>query len=692
MLRSRTSLIGAATALLAACGGGGPPRPLPATSPVTVAAPTHAPATASPPRPEVRSRKLAADEKLTVAGGATFTASAGWAVEEHPARITLIAPEGDLTMTYVQVKAADRDAAIASAWAMWKPGFALQVAQAEDFPARAGWDAVAQVVYVTPVKEARLVAAFARRKADTWYVALLEGTQAGFDRRNAQLGTAIESLAVPGLDKESFAGRPVHPLDTTRIAALEAFIEEARVATKVPGAAIAIVQGGKIVYEKGFGVRALGKPAKVTPMTRFMIGSVGKSLTTLMIARLVEQQRLGWDTPVVDVLPSFGLGDEATTRAATMRHTACACTGMPRQDLEMIFEGKATPEQRLASMKAMKPTTGFGETFQYSNLMVSAGGFAAAHAYAPRLAIGPAYDGAMQKLVFGPLGMKATTFDFKVAARAEHALPHPRDVAGEPTPVAISAEEWVRPVRPAGGAWSTVHDMARVLLLELGRGKLDGKQVIDEQVLLARRAPQVKITDDEAYGLGLVVSTEYGIPFVWHGGATGGFSTQFMVMPDHGVGMIIVSNTSDAGLFNHAVERRLLELLFDGRPEAKENVAAAVARQAQARAEELARIQREPEPAWFGPLVGAWRAPGLGRIELRVERGKAVLDAGEWQAPVGKKTARDGSAMLIMTGGMVAGLALLPREQDGRTVLVLDAGQQQVVFERVPTGGSAKQN
>ena len=59
-----------------------------------------------------------------------------------------------------------------------------------------------------------------------------------------------------------------------------------------------------------------------------------------------------------------------------MRHTGCACTGMPRRDLEMIFEfGGWTAEQRLASMASMVPTTGFGETFQYSNSMVSTGGF-----------------------------------------------------------------------------------------------------------------------------------------------------------------------------------------------------------------------------------------------------------------------------------------------------------------------------
>jgi len=122
------------------------------------------------------------------------------------------------------------------------------------------------------------------------------------------------------------------------------------------GAALAILQGGKTVYEKGFGVRQLGKPDRVTPETLFLIGSTSKSLTTLLMARLVDEGRLGWDTPIVKVLPDFALGDEAMTRKLTLQNTVCACTGMPRQDLEMLFEyDGVTVEQRLAEMRQTSP-------------------------------------------------------------------------------------------------------------------------------------------------------------------------------------------------------------------------------------------------------------------------------------------------------------------------------------------------
>ncbi len=678
--RSRSLLALAAIAAIAACGGGqketaeaGPE----AGGKSGAAAPADAPAPA---------RKLTKEETVTTASGATFTASTGWTVQQARDRITLTTPEGDLSVVLVEVPAAeakDRAAAIAKGWAEVRPSFDLEVAQSQDVTAREGWDEIGQTLYVTPTAERRIVLAVARRKGQTWYVGLLDGSQAGLGRRGAQLQTAFESFKPPGLEKESFAGKTAHPLDEKRLAELERFAESALATAKVPGAAIAIVQGDKIVYEKGFGVRTRGKPAVVSPKTLFMIGSVTKQLTTILMARLVDQKKFGWDTPVTEVLPSFALGDAATTSSATMRHTVCACTGMPRQDLEFIFEyGKVTPEDRLASMKTMKPTTGFGETFQYSNLMVSAGGFAAAHARSPRQKLGPAYDAAMKQLVFGPLGMKSTTFDFGRAARSDHAAPHPFDLRGEPVAVPIAAEGWTIPVRPAGAAWSNVRDLSRVILLELGKGVLGGKEIVSEANMLARRAPQVKITSELSYGLGLLVGTAHGIQVVTHSGGTAGFTSDLLILPEHGIGIALLTNAAGGGAFNQAVERRMLELLFDGKPQAQEDLAEAMMLRQKTIDDDWKLVQPDPDPAWVKELAGAWTADGLGRIELRTDKGVAILDAGEWKVTFGKKTDRDGTVKLVTTGAPLPGIELIPRDKDGRKVLVLDDGQHSYTFER----------
>src|SRR6266513_4829560 len=122
----------------------------------------------------------------------------------------------------------------------------------------------------------------------------------------------------------------------------------------LPGVAVGIVQDGKVVFADGFGVRELGKPGKPDGNTLFMIASNTKALTTLMLAKFVDAHRFGWETQVTSLLPSFKLGDSATTRQVLVRHLICACTGLPRQDLEWLFEFmNATPESALRSLGTM---------------------------------------------------------------------------------------------------------------------------------------------------------------------------------------------------------------------------------------------------------------------------------------------------------------------------------------------------
>lgn len=95
-----------------------------------------------------------------------------------------------------------------------------------------------------------------------------------------------------------------------------------------------------------------------------MIGSNTKPLTTLMMARLVARGNFDWSTPVTKLLPDFALADPELTRKWEMRHTVAASTGVPPRDIDLIFKfAGITPEQRLAEMEPMKPTTGFGEHF-----------------------------------------------------------------------------------------------------------------------------------------------------------------------------------------------------------------------------------------------------------------------------------------------------------------------------------------
>lgn len=212
-------------------------------------------------------------------------------------------------------------------------------------------------------------------------------------------------------------------------------------------------------------------------------------MTTLLLAELVDQGKLRWNDPVVDVFPAFKLGDPVVTPQVLVENLVCACTGLPHQDLEWIFEFKhATPETSMALLGTMKPTSRFGEVFQYSNLMAAAAGDIGGHVVYLDLELGAAYDKAMQVRVFNPLGMRSTTFDMARALRADHASPHSWGIDGRVGVAAMAFNDSIMLHRPAGGVRTSSHDLIRYVQLELSLGVLpDGKRLVSTENLLARR-------------------------------------------------------------------------------------------------------------------------------------------------------------------------------------------------------------
>ena len=416
----------------------------------------------------------------------------------HDHYILLEDPEKELKLWLVDIEGKPDGEAISAAWKLVDASFARTVEDEVTPPDPDGWDSVMQRTYKASVAEGRFIVGASRSKDGNSFVALIDGPVTALQRRGAQLGQIVESQKAPGLVEESFAGKKAAKLDDDKARQLSAFIEEVRSKLDIPGAAVAVVQDGQVVFEKGFGVRRLGQKQPVTPDTMFMIGSTTKSLTSLMAAVMVDKGQLSWSDPLEKLLPQFSLADKQVASKVELQHSFCACTGLPRQDMEFLFEYRGTTvKKRLAELATMKPTTGFGETFQYSNALVSAGGFAAAHKHAPKKTLMPAYEAAMQELVFGPLGMTRTTFRRKVAARGDHARPHGRTIEAKYSVVPLDYEDAVTTVAPAGGAWSTVRDLARYVQLELAEGKLpDGKQLVSKAALLER--PQAAGQDRRA--------------------------------------------------------------------------------------------------------------------------------------------------------------------------------------------------
>src|SRR5437763_9053810 len=117
-----------------------------------------------------------------------------------------------------------------------------------------------------------------------------------------------------------------------------------------------------------------------------------------------------------------------------------------------------------------------------------------------------------QKKIFDPVGMKTTTFDMARALKGNHASPHGDDIDGKPEVANIAFDYAVMPHRPAGGVWTSAHDLIRYVQLELSQGKLpSGKQLVSAEKLLVRRHPQEPNGGDATYGIGVIVFSAWGV-------------------------------------------------------------------------------------------------------------------------------------------------------------------------------------
>lgn len=627
---------------------------------------------------------IAEDMRRETVGGVTFTAPAGWQLDVRGPATLLVPPEGGSTLALVDVEAADADAAVAAAWSASGLEPKWPVKLASDQPAQDGWEEVRHYNYETSANERRFVLAIASRKDAAWNVLLVDFSESLLDKRMSQVMLVADKLLPPGYVRESFAGRQAHKLDPARIEALASFVRESQTLLGIPGVSIGVVQDGETVFAGGFGVRELGKPEQVDAHTLYMIASNTKALTTAMLARLVDRGLIAWDTPVASVMPGFALGDAETTRRVRVEHLVCACTGLPRQDFEWLYEfADATPESTLQSLAGMQPTSDFGALYQYSNPLASAGGYVGAHVLYPGVPLGDAYDRAMDEEVFGPLGMAATTFDFRRALAGEHAAPHGWDVEAQPSLANMSVNYAVVPIRPAGGAWSNVADMLRYVQMELDAGLLpDGGRYLSEAAIHERLKQKVAVGNDVAYGMGLETDTSRGIPVVHHGGSMIGYRSDMLWLPEHGVGAVILTNADEGGMLLGPFRRRLLELLFDGEDSAAGEIAAQ-ARTAREWAEtQRARLALPADPGIVASLASRYRNAALGDLVVRRNGTGLLFDLGEWQAEVASRVNDDGThSLVIVSPGLASWFEFVVGESDGRKQLVLRSAQQEYVFE-----------
>jgi CubicO group peptidase (beta-lactamase class C family) len=347
------------------------------------------------------------------------------------------------------------------------------------------------------------------------------------------------------------------------IQALDGIVQKALARSGVPGLSIAVVRDDKVVYAKGFGVRQAGTDQRVDENTVFQLASVSKPLGATVIARLVGQGLADWNAHVVKDLPGFALSDRYVTRHVTVGDLYTHRSGLPDHAgdlLEDLGYGRAQVLNRLR----FEPLAPFRTTHIYTNFGLTAAAQAVANAR------GTTWEDLSRQVLYEPLGMNSTSSRYvDYANAANHAVLHVQ--VGDHWEPRYTRQPDAQ--SPAGGASSSVADMARWLRLQLANGKFNGEQVVEEKALIQTRCPYTISNPPDTslgrasfYGLGIGVSYDEAgrVRFSHSGGFALGAATAFTLLPSENLGVVVLTNGMPNGV-PEAVIATFLDLVELGK-------------------------------------------------------------------------------------------------------------------------------
>ncbi|HYJ13765.1 MAG TPA: serine hydrolase domain-containing protein [Thermomicrobiales bacterium] len=473
------------------------------------------------------------------------------------------------------------------------------------------------------------------------FAAMLTAT--GFGQRTIVAQDGTPSALPASETMEDLTGVTPLPLTGERLASFEAYVAALLAEMGIPGAAVAVVQGGEIAFLQGFGVREIDRPEPVTADTLLRIGSVTKSFSSLLSATVVDTGRLEWETPLVELLPDFAVSDPDLTPQLTVQDAFSASIGLPRRDWELILDpDRLTPEIVVASLATLPLTAPYGEQYQYNNQMVATGGFAAAVADGGSpIDLARSYEIALRERVLEPIGMRRSTLLLTdVVADDDHATPHAQDLTGTFHPLPLMEDDaWIVPVAPTGGLWSSAREMAHYIQTQLSRGvSPDGGRVASAANIERTWQPGVAFpppppgtpaftaTIVQHYALGWISGAFGGQRLVSHGGATLGFTSQVAFLPEGDLGVVVLTNGAEQGLFGNVVMLRLLEIVFDLPPRIDDMVSSALPGAASSWSDLLAQLG-PVDPEVVTPHLGHYANPDLGEMKLALHEGALIFSA-----------------------------------------------------------------
>ncbi len=333
-------------------------------------------------------------------------------------------------------------------------------------------------------------------------------------------------------------------------AAIDSIVERALAMLHNPGAAVAVVKDGRVIVAKGYGIKRLGAPDKVTPDTRFGIASNTKAFTATAIGMLVEEGKLQWDAPVIRYLPEFAMYDPFVTREITIRDLLVHRSGLGLGAGDLLWWPASTYDRKeiMRRLRFITPATSFRTAYAYDNVL-----YLVAGEVIERVS-GVSWEDFVKTRILARVGMSASTVRHSDAAGLADVATTHAELHGVLQVIAPMTSD---NTNPAGGINAGARDIAKWLLVQLDSGRLaDGSRLVSARTAreiwtgvtpmgTGPAAPDVAPLGKQfnLYALGFQTNDFRGRKVLWHTGGLPGYLSFVAFIPEARVGVAVLTNS-----------------------------------------------------------------------------------------------------------------------------------------------------
>ena len=349
---------------------------------------------------------------------------------------------------------------------------------------------------------------------------------------------------------------------------LQPWIEQLLQREHRPGFAIAVVEGNRVVYAHGFGVKRLGRDGPITTRSLFHMASITKPFVATSLMQLVEKGKVDLDAPVVRYLPYFRMADERY-RTITVRQMVTHSSGMPdvddyEWDKPQYDDGAL--ERYVRSLSDRTLLFAPGEEFHYSNMAFEILGAVIAKVS------GQSFDGYVQDQILTPLRMKDSTLFVRRADATLLTWGHELDEHDRPFPSRVFPYNWIH--SPSSNLHSNVLDMARWAIANMNHGELDGRRILQASTheLMWKRprdlgGPPPAPARPSPVALSWFLGEHRRTAMVGHSGGDTGYATDLAMIPEKKIAVVWMMNSDWRGSGGGSLTRAALDVALGEEPQ-----------------------------------------------------------------------------------------------------------------------------